>query len=110
MDIDWRGLWLGSKRWINEDLGLSTNELHIHLGLAVFLALALLLRHRRQGPLVAWCVVAAGQGINEVFDARVWIGWTGTVNWPEAARDTFATLLWPTVLFFVWRVGRSGQG
>lgn len=103
MDDTWQHLWVRMKDWLENDLSVSTDHLHVHLGLFVFLPIALALRHWRQGPLVAWLAVALAQVLNEVLDARVWIAWTGTVNLSEAASDTILTLFWPTVLLFVWR-------
>lgn len=72
--------------------------MHVHFGLGIFLTVALLLRRRRHGLLIAWCVAAGVQTLNEVLDARDWINWTGSVNWSETAKDFGATLFWPTVL------------
>lgn len=77
--------------------------MHVHIGMGVFLACAVLLRNRRHGMLLAWSIVAGLQALNELFDARDWINWTGSVNWSEAVRDFGVTLFWPTVLLLGWR-------
>lgn len=102
MELTWRNFWFEGKDWVSEALGLSKEMLHVHLGLALFLAAALALRTRRRGLLVAWLAVAALQAANEALDARDWIMWTGSVNWAETARDTVATLFWPTVIALIW--------
>ena len=93
-----------TKAWIVDLVGVSKDALHVHLGLAIFLSVALLLRRWHHGPVMAWLIVAVLQSLNEIMDAGDWINWTGTTNWAETARDTGATLLWPTVLLLLWRL------
>ncbi|WP_272010772.1 hypothetical protein [Roseovarius sp. ZX-A-9] len=103
MELTWQTAWYESKAWIQRDLGMSGDTLHVHFGLALFLACAFLLRKRRYGMLLAWGVVAVLQALNEILDARDWIIWTGSVNWLETAKDFGTTLFWPTVLLLAWR-------
>ena len=107
MELTWRNFWFESKAEIKAALGMSEDMIHVHFGLALFLIGAVLLRNRRKGVLIAWCVGAFLQIVNEVLDAREWINWTGNVNWSEFLKDTGATLFWPTVLVLIWRwIGR----
>ena len=102
MGLTWRNAWFESKASLKEALGISEDVLHVHVGLAVFLALALLLRRWRFGVLIAWVALIFLQVVNEALDARDWIMWTGDVNWAETAGDFGQTLFWPTVLLLLW--------
>lgn len=112
MQISGRTVWAESKRWIEDTLGIAGDQVHVHIGLAMFLIAAVILRRRKRGLLLAWLIVFFLQGFNEALDAWVWLNWTGTVNWAESARDFAATLFWPSVLcllgrrVFVARMGR----
>ncbi|MEM6625027.1 MAG: hypothetical protein AAF674_22650 [Pseudomonadota bacterium] len=101
MEITWRNVWFESKAWLETQVGMQSDAMHTHFGLLVFLAFAVLLRHRRYGLLLGWVIVATIQIINEALDARDWINWTGTVNWSETVKDTVATLFWPTLLLVI---------
>ena len=103
MDFAWEELWYKSKQWLGDGLGMSNDLMHVNFGLCVFLFFAVLFRNFRFGVFVAWLIVAAVQAANEFFDAKVWINWTGSVNWPELVKDFVWTLLWPTVLLIIWR-------
>lgn len=103
MELNSRNFWFEGKAWFESQIGMLNDQLHVHLGLFVFLTRAVLLRRRRHGMILAWTVVAALQATNEAFDARDWINWTGTVNWSETIKDSVATLFWPTVLLLIWR-------
>ncbi|MFZ5965222.1 hypothetical protein ACOXXX_19940 [Thalassococcus sp. BH17M4-6] len=103
MDLNWKNFWYESKGWLADEFGVVRDQLHVHFGLFVFLFIAMLLRNRRYGALMAWIVVASLQAINEALDARDWMNWTGSVNWGEIASDTIATLFWPTVLLVLWQ-------
>ena len=103
MDLTGKNFWFEGKALIESELGVLRDQAHVHFGLFVFLLISFLLRNRRHGMLVAWIVVAALQAINEALDARDWINWTGSVNWFETAKDSIATLFWPTVLLLTWR-------
>lgn len=103
MELTWRNIWFESKALLKHQLGLSTDLMHVHLGLGLFLVCAVVLRTRRNGMLLAWIIVVGLQTFNELLDARDWINWTGSVNWSEAAKDFGATLFWPTVLLLSWR-------
>lgn len=102
--------WYDAKGWLKDFLDVASDQLHVHIGLAVFLAVALVLRRRRGAPIYAWLCVALVQAANEALDARDWIHWTGTINWPETIKDTVMTLFWPTVLVLIWRpLRRAGS-
>ncbi len=103
MELNSRNFWFEGKAWFTSQTGVLNDQLHVHFGLFVFLACAVLLRRLRHGMVLAWTIVAVLQATNEAFDARDWINWTGTVNWSEIVKDSIATLFWPTVLLLLWR-------
>ena len=103
MELTWLTAWYEIKRWLEHQLNMSGDMLHMQFGMAVFITCAILLRNRRNGLLLGWCILALIQTINEVLDARDWITWTGSVNWSETAKDFAATLFWPSVLLLSWR-------
>ena len=98
-----RAVWSEGKRTIEDMLGMSGSLAHVHIGLALFLGAAFILRRHKRGLFQAWLIVFFVQLVNEAFDAWVWLNWTGTVNWVESVQDTAATLFWPSVLCFLWR-------
>jgi hypothetical protein len=78
---------------------ISDAELHVHLGLCVFLATMILGRMsaRSPWPLVATIVVEA---INEYLGMR----FTGSWNWPDTRYDIVYTLFWPILIFLFARM------
>ena len=91
-------MWSDLKEQFSNWIGLSHDALHIHVGLALFLLLAYLLRRNRWGLLVALGVVLALEICNEISDSFDWVRWTGAPNFREAARDIASTMFWPVVL------------
>lgn len=83
---------------------MSTDMLHLPLGLLAYLVFVWVLRRRHLGPLWALLPVVALQVFNEVLDARDWWYWTGTVSWT----DTLATLALPTAVAVTWMTWRRG--
>ena len=103
-------MWSSFKSTLSRWVGLSHDTLHMHVGLALFLLLAFVLRRRRWGVLAALGVVLAVEIGNEVIDAFDWVRWTGAPNYIETARDIASTMLWPVVLAVgvaVWRWKRA---
>lgn len=86
---------LAFTRWA----GLSDPELHVHLGLCVYLAVMILSRlsARSPWPLLATILVEA---INEYLGMR----FTGTWNWPDTRLDILYTLFWPILIFVAARL------
>jgi hypothetical protein len=99
--------WYGLKDAVARLFPIPHDMMHGHVGLAIFLLCALLLRRRRHRLALSFVVTAALEIANESLDARDWIVWTGHVNWPETAKDIVDTLLWPSVLLAATRGGRG---
>lgn len=82
--------------------GLSRDALHVHIGLAIFVAVRLVWR-RGGGWLVAW-LVALGFALG-----GEWFDLTGEVmdnmRQPDAAHwhDIWNTMVWPTLLALIGR-------
>jgi hypothetical protein len=93
-----------AKSALGNALGLSDDLLHVHMGLAIFVAAALLTRRRMRSwvPLV---VVALAALANEIID------YLGPDPWSDglSALDLANTLIWPLVLFLLARRGNNGS-
>jgi hypothetical protein len=87
-----------AKRALGESLGVTDNLLHVHVGLAIFVVTALLLRRRMRSP---WplAVVTLFALLNEAVDYLV----------PRTSDfsifDVLNTIFWPMVLFLLARRG-----
>lgn len=81
---------------------LSKDALHIHVGLLVFIAAAILLRRplRSAIPIMLVLVVAC---IAETFDARDDISDLGYWRVGASMHDIVNTMFWPAVLFALAR-------
>jgi hypothetical protein len=79
--------------------GISDPELHVHLGLSVFVATMILGRLSARSP---WPLLATimAEGINEYLGMR----FTGSWNWPDTRYDIMYTLFWPIILFLAARL------
>lgn len=89
------------KDWFKDWIGLSDTLIHVNVGLAIFLGLALLLRKQRRGALVAWTILLALESANELVDAAIGLHRNGRIDAMEGWRDFVATMFWPTVLLLV---------
>lgn len=80
--------------------GLSKDALHIYVGLAVFLAMATVLRKPLRS-IVPWLVVVAIAIAGEVLDMRDDVASLGYWRWSASLHDMLNTIFWPTVLFLL---------
>lgn len=87
--------------------GLSKDALHIHVGLAVFLLAAVLLRRPLRSP-VPWLAVLAVALAGETVDALDELRASGQWTLGAGVHDLANTLLWPTVLMLAARFARRG--
>ncbi len=85
---------------LSEWLDISKDALHVHVGLALYLSLVLMLR-RRPGSVVPWLIVLFLEAGNELIDAIHHGGFQ--LDPGDALRDLANTMLWPTVLLFAAR-------
>ena len=94
--------WGDVKDWLSDSLHLSHGILHVHVGMAVFLLGAVLLR-RPVGTWTPLLIVVVLELLNEAVDfARYQMsGWPWRPG-PTIA-DLVATWLWPIVLTLVFR-------
>jgi hypothetical protein len=96
--ISYAERYSAAKRQLGESLGVSDNLLHVHVGLAIFVVTALLIRRRMRSP---WplAVVALFAVLNEAVDYLI----------PRTSDfsifDVLNTIFWPTVLFLLARRG-----
>ena len=84
-------------------IGLSKDALHVHVGLAVFIAMACLWRKR---PRCAWplLVVAGLAALGEMVDARDDLRSLGHWRWQASLHDIANTLFWPAVFWMLIRL------
>ena len=89
---------------------ISKDALHIHFGLAIFIAAHLVLR-RRVGSVWPWLIVLALCLANETIDVLSNLPRLPTQGpLPDHLRDIFNTMAWPTLIvlwgrFRLWRAG-----
>ena len=93
-----------TKRALGESVGMGDDLLHVHIGLALFVFTALMMRRRMRSwwPLG---IVAAFAILNEAIDYFATEGWSAQLS----ALDVVNTVVWPLVLFLLARHG-SGVG
>ena len=90
--------YLAWKVALGESTGMSENLVHVHVGLAIFVLTALLLRKRMRSWIPLTVVVALAV-LNEAVDYLYGIQW----DYISSGMDLINTILWPTVLFLLAR-------
>lgn len=90
-----------AKGALGQGLGVTDSLLHVHVGLAIFVFTALLLRRRMRSPWPLAMVVMVAL-LNEAVDLAV----SGTADF--SMLDVVNTTCWPTILFLLAR--RTGAG
>ncbi len=81
---------------------LSKDALHVHVALALFLAVLAFARNRHR-LLIAWVCVLLAALIGEAFDMRDNLATLGRWRWRASLHDILNTMLWPTILAAVVR-------
>jgi hypothetical protein len=96
--------WHGTKDWLEHALGLNMDALHVHFGLAILIAAALILRKPLRSP-IPWLVLLALELANEYYDwtYEIWPGAARRIQAAEGLRDIWNTMAVPTLLFVVSR-------
>lgn len=95
----------GFKQNLGDAVGMSEDLIHVHVGLAIFVAAALLLRRRMRSPLPILAVVLLAFA-NEVVDYVAPAPWDPA----EGALDFLNSVFWPALLFLLARRGHGLHG
>ncbi|MDT9599707.1 hypothetical protein [Sphingosinicella rhizophila] len=94
--------WFHLKLWLVEASGLDMDALHVHAGIFLQVAAALVLRRSLASPL-PWFAVLVAVLANEIYDFNyeVWPNrWDQVL---EGFRDSWNTLLLPTLFLVLTR-------
>lgn len=89
-------------------LGISKDALHIHLGLALFIGLVVILR-RSPSSWLAWLIVLAFELANELMDFFHWHAGAWSFELGDSGKDLINTMVWPTVILILARLRIWGQ-
>lgn len=89
--------------WVVQVTYLPNSLLHVHAGMAIFVAASLVTR-RPRGGVVPFAVVCVAELVNEVMDRFH----AGSWQWADTSVDVLNTLFWPFVLVLIAPVGRAG--
>lgn len=85
-------------------LGAAVDEsdkmLHMHVGLAIYVAVRLALGYGRS-PAIAWVVVLAFEAVNETVDRTAFHSWRRG----DTIHDIIDTMLWPTIFTIARLIG-----
>ncbi len=87
-------------------LGITKDALHIHIGLAIFLGLLLLLK-RSPASLLAWLGVLGFELANELMDIFHWHAGAFSFELGDSLKDIANTMAWPTVALICFRVANA---
>lgn len=94
--------WYEIKKCVEGFTGLHMDALHVHGGMLGLILAALLLR-RSLGSPWPWLVVLAATLANEWFDLRYETWPDRTMQYDEAVRDIWNTMLLPTLMLVLAR-------
>lgn len=85
------------KHYVIEASGLSRDTLHLHVGLALMLSVALLFRRSLVSPW-PWLAVVLFAALGEFLDRSDTLAGGGSWNRSESLKDFLNTIFWPTML------------
>ena len=90
------------KNQLSEFLGITKDALHIHIGLAIFLGVALVFR-RSLASWIPWLALLAFELFNELMD--VFYLHEGGIGFDlgDSPKDIVNTMFWPSVVFVAAR-------
>jgi hypothetical protein len=96
--------WHHIKDWLEHAVGLDMDALHVHAGLLLQIAAALLLRRPLSSPW-PWLVVLAAESTNEIYDYtyEVWPGAERQIQLAEGIRDLWNTMVIPSLILILAR-------
>ena len=100
--------WEAAKEWLVLIFGESKPLLHVHGGLALLIAAAIITR-RSFGSVVPLTVVALVEALNEYADWTRYRVEKWPWDWPAMWADVAHTLLWPAIFFLLARFTRLGE-
>lgn len=75
---------------------------HLHVGMAIYVGVQLLMRTRRASFVALHCVIAAAV-MKEFYDRLTYGSW----RWDDTKIDLLATVMWPLILHSVSRYRRQ---
>lgn len=84
-------------------LGMTKDALHIHIGLAIFFGLVIVLR-KSPASLIPWLGLLAFELVNELMDVFHWHGGGFSLEVGDSLKDILNTMIWPTVALLTFRV------
>ncbi len=94
--------WFEIKQWVSIASGLNMDALHVHAGVLGQILAALVLRRSLASPWPWLAVLAVVLG-NEYYDYHYEIWPERSEQWAESVRDTWNTMLVPSLLFLLAR-------
>ena len=97
------------KTLLSETVGITKDALHVHIGLAIFLGVALVFR-RSLASWLPWLALLAFEVANETMDILYWSGTGIGIDLGDSPKDIVNTMFWPTVVFLVARWMRRRAG
>lgn len=99
------------KTQLSDILGITKDALHVHIGLAIFLGVALVFR-RSLASWLPWLALLAFELVNELMDMLYWNGSGIGFDLGDSPKDIVNTMFWPTVVFLVarWLRRRAAGG
>lgn len=89
-------------------LGISKDALHIHIGLALYVLVALVFR-RRLSSWLPWLALLAFEIVNELVDIFHVHGGVMGLELGDSLKDVVNTMFWPTVVLVVARRREAKQ-
>jgi len=92
--------WHHFKDWLELRSHLDMDALHVHAGIVLQLAAALVLRRSLKSPL-PWLAVLAAIVANEAYDLHYEIWPNRGDQWAESIKDGWNTMLMPTLFLAI---------
>jgi hypothetical protein len=96
--------WHHVKDWLEHAVGLDMDALHVHAGVMLQLAAAIVLRRPLRSPW-PWLVVLGAECANEIYDYtyEVWPGAERQIQLAEGIRDLWNTMVIPSLILILAR-------